>query len=237
MIDSLSAAFVLGVMGAGHCLGMCGGIAAALGFANQGVGRFRHAGILLGYNLGRISSYTLMGLIFAALFGGIDKLTPLPILRALSGFLLIGMGLYLAGWWKILTKLEALGSRLWRYIAPFGQRLMPVETPFKAVLLGAVWGWLPCGLVYSVLVLAASQPNPIEGGLVMTAFGFGTLPAVLAGSLASEFVKRVARNRWVSGLFGLAFIGYGLVTLQPVVTMLLSAMGVIDQPMMPMHHH
>lgn len=237
MFDSLSAAFVLGVMGAGHCLGMCGGIAAALGFANQGAGRVRRLLVLLGYNLGRISSYALMGLIVAAVFGGVDKLTPLPVLRALSGLLLIGMGLYLAGWWKVLTKLEALGSRLWRHIAPFGQRLMPVETPFKAVLLGVVWGWLPCGLVYSVLALAASQPNPVEGALVMAAFGLGTLPAVVGGSLASEFIKRVAGNRWVSGLFGLAFIVYGLLTLQPVVVMLLASIGVIDQPMSHMHHH
>jgi len=237
MIDSLSAAFVLGILGAGHCLGMCGGIAAALGFAVKDASKWKRYSILLGYNAGRIFSYGLMGLLFALVFGGVDKLTPVPVLRVMSGLLLIGMGLYLAGWWKVLTKLEALGARFWRLIAPIGQRLMPVESPGKAVLLGVIWGWLPCGLVYSVLALAAAQTSPTTGALVMVAFGLGTLPAVLAGGLASDVIKRVASMRSLSITFGLAFIVYGLVTLYPVAKMAVTVMSGEGSQMNHMHHH
>ncbi|WP_075185798.1 sulfite exporter TauE/SafE family protein [Teredinibacter haidensis] len=238
MSETFIAAFVLGLMGAGHCLGMCGGLAAALAFANQGKSKFHRFAILLSYNIGRIFSYGLIGWIFGFIFSNVDQLSPVPVLRAVSGVLLIAMGFYLADWWKVLTRLERLGSLLWRWISPLGRRLMPVTNTVTALFLGLLWGWLPCGLVYSVLALAAAQGEALAGAGVMVAFGLGTVPAVLAGGLASNYIKTAISNVWVRRLFGIGFIVYGIVTLLPVIKLLLVASGVLaasEQGMM--HHH
>jgi sulfite exporter TauE/SafE len=169
--------------------------------------------ILVAYNLGRIASYTLMGLLagffaeqFAAMGGGI-------ILRVLAGILLIIMGLYLADWWRGLTKLETLGRYLWVYIQPFGKRLMPVDNIPKALLLGALWGWLPCGLVYAALAMAMTQPAPVLAASAMLAFGLGTLPAVLAAGIAAQQLARVLQQRQVRMGLALIIIIFGLWTI------------------------
>ena len=139
--------------------------------------RFR---LLLAYNLGRISSYTLAGLLLG-LAGWAVANSPLVMgLRVVAALLLIAMGLYLAGWWSGLTRIEALGRGLWRYIQPLTRRFMPVTSLPRALVLGSLWGWLPCGLVYSTLLWAASQGNALDSAALMLAFGLGTLP-VLAG--------------------------------------------------------
>ncbi|SMF04331.1 hypothetical protein SAMN02745866_00340 [Alteromonadaceae bacterium Bs31] len=236
--ETLVAALLLGLMGAGHCIGMCGGLAAGLAFANGGKSAFFRFGILLSYNIGRVFSYALIGALFAFVFGGVDQLSPLPVLRLISGILLIGMGLYLADWWRGLTRLEALGGHVWKYLAPLGKKLMPVTRLDTALLLGAIWGWLPCGLVYSVLALAAVQTDPVSGAMVMAAFGLGTLPAILFGGLASAWVKRYLQNKILRVGFGIVFIAYGVYTLAPVVTMFLIALGVMEPASdHSMHHH
>jgi len=236
-MDALIPAFLLGLMGAGHCLGMCGGVAAALSFANTGRSKQHQLFILLMYNVGRILSYGFLGALFAFLLGGVEKLSPVPILRVVSGLLLVAMGLYLADWWRVLSRLEALGAGLWKFISPIASRLMPARNLRSALMLGLLWGWLPCGLVYSVLSYASAQGEILSGALVMIAFGVGTLPAVLAGGLASKFVNTLVSKRWLRVVFGIGFIGYGLVTLVPVVTLALVALGVSDAPMNVMHHH
>lgn len=232
--EAVGAAFMLGLMGAGHCLGMCGGVAAALAFANQAQGKIYSFLVLLTYNLGRILSYAVIGGVAALLAGFVDELTPIPLLRTLSGILLIGMGLYLGDWWKILVRLEKLGGGLWRIVSPLGKKLMPVENLRSALLLGLIWGWLPCGLVYSALVYAAGQGSIAGGGLVMLAFGVGTLPAVFAGGLAGDLVKKLISHIFVRRVFGLGFIAYGVYTLVPVGKMLLIALGVIEPAPMSM---
>ena len=233
MIESqvLLTAFVLGVMGAGHCLGMCGGLAAALAFANNGRSRAHRIAILLGYNFGRVCSYALIGALFGFVFGNFQQLSPVPILRTLSGVLLIAMGLYLADWWRGLVKLEKLGSVVWKPLAPLAKKLMPVTHIQQSLILGLIWGWLPCGLVYSALVLAAAQGTALAGGVTMLAFGFGTIPAVFAGGLASQTLKNVVTNGYVRQVFGTGFIVYGLHTLWPVLTMGLVAMGLLEPSM------
>ncbi|TVZ39944.1 hypothetical protein P886_4360 [Alteromonadaceae bacterium 2753L.S.0a.02] len=234
--ESIAAAFMLGILGAGHCLGMCGGIAAALAFANQANGKVYSLFILMTYNLGRILSYALIGGVAASMAGLLDELTPLPILRTLSGVLLVGMGLYLADWWRALAVLEKAGSRIWKIFAPLSQKLMPVKNVQGALLLGFIWGWLPCGLVYSALVYAAAQANFGGGFTVMLVFGLGTMPAVLAGGLASDYIKKTIAHAWVRRFFGVIFIAYGLYTLYPVVKLLLTVLGIIE-PSHTMHHH
>lgn len=205
--------FTLGLVSSAHCIGMCGGIMGALTMAIPKDARTQRWMILVAYNLGRIASYTAMGLLagffaqqFAALGGGI-------ILRVLAGILLIAMGLYLANWWRGLTKLETLGRYLWVYLQPLGKPLMPVNNISKALLLGALWGWLPCGLVYAALATAMTQPAPVLAAGAMLAFGLGTLPAVLAAGIAAQQLARILQQPQVRMGLALVIILFGLWTI------------------------
>lgn len=193
----LVSALVLGLLGGGHCLGMCGGLMGALTLAIPPEQRARRFRLLLAYNLGRILSYALAGLLLG-LAGWALASGPFALaLRIVAGLLLISMGLYLAGWWSGLTRIEALGRGLWQYIQPLAGRLLPVSSLPRALLLGTLWGWLPCGLVYSTLLWAASQGDAIDSALLMLAFGLGTWPVLLATGLAAERLTALLRRRGV----------------------------------------
>ncbi|AZL69804.1 sulfite exporter TauE/SafE family protein [Pseudomonas oryziphila] len=213
LIPLLGSALVLGLLGGGHCLGMCGGLMGALTLAIPPQQRNRRLRLLLAYNLGRILSYAAAGLLLG-LAGVALASSPLAVgLRVVAALLLIAMGLYLAGWWSGLTRIEALGRGLWRHIQPLATRLLPVSSLPRALLLGALWGWLPCGLVYSTLLWAASQGDALHSGALMLAFGLGTWPVLLATGLAAERVGSVLRKRGVRMAGGLLVILFGLWTL------------------------
>lgn len=212
-LPPLLAAWVFGLLGGAHCIGMCGGIMSALAFAVPPSMRrpARMAGLLLGYNAGRIASYMLAGALAAAL-GTLVSLAPAArlVLEAVAAVMLILMALYIANWWKGLLALESLGRRLWRYIEPVGRRLMPVVHLPQAVALGALWGWLPCGLVYSMLAWSMATAAPIEGALLMGAFGLGTLPALLATGMAARALAGLIRHRATRTVAALVIIGFAL---------------------------
>ncbi|MGL6251303.1 MAG: sulfite exporter TauE/SafE family protein, partial [Billgrantia desiderata] len=188
-LPPLLAAFVFGLLGGAHCIGMCGGIMSALTFAVPPSMRSpaRLSGLLLGYNLGRIFSYMDAGALVASL-GTLVALTPAARvgLQVFAAIMLILMALYIANWWKGLLRVEALGRRLWRHLEPFGKRLMPVVKVPQAIALGAVWGWLPCGLVYSMLAWSLATADPLFGAALMAAFGLGTLPSLLVTGFAAR---------------------------------------------------
>lgn len=212
-IDLLGA-FVVGLLGGVHCAGMCGGIVGALSFGVQGG---RSLSILLAYNLGRIGSYTLAGGLMGALGFYFSGLLPVQnaqrVLLTLAALFLILMGLYLAGWWNGLSKVEQAGGVLWRRIEPIGRRLLPVRSVAQALPLGALWGWLPCGLVYSALVWTVSAGGAVEGAMLMFAFGLGTLPNLLLMGVAANQLSRWVRNPVVRALAGLLVVGFGLMLL------------------------
>lgn len=213
LLPLLSSALILGLLGGGHCLGMCGGLMGALTLAIPQEQRSRRLRLLLAYNLGRILSYATAGLLLG-LAGWALGNSPLATgMRVVAALLLIAMGLYLAGWWSGLTRIEGLGRGLWRYIQPIANRLLPVSSAPRALLLGALWGWLPCGLVYSTLLWAASQGNALDSALLMLAFGLGTWPVLLATGLAAERTRAVLRKRGVRIAGGLLVILFGLWTL------------------------
>ncbi|MCU7238012.1 sulfite exporter TauE/SafE family protein [Pseudomonas peradeniyensis] len=213
LIPLLGSALVLGLLGGGHCLGMCGGLMGALTLAIPPEQRGRRLRLLLAYNLGRILSYAAAGLLLG-LAGVALASSPLAIgLRVIAALLLISMGLYLAGWWSGLTRIEALGRGLWRHVQPVATRLLPVSSLPRALLLGALWGWLPCGLVYSTLLWAASQGDALHSAALMLAFGVGTWPVLLATGLAAERVGALLRKRSVRVAGGLLVILFGLWTL------------------------
>lgn len=210
---TLAAAFMLGLLSSAHCVGMCGGIMGALALAIPASERRRRALLLLSYNLGRILSYTLMGVLAGLFVDALAGSGGVPWLRLLAGLLLIAMGLYLGNWWRGLTWLERGGSYLWRYLQPLGRRLMPVTRLPQALGLGAIWGWLPCGLVYTALAYATTQAQAFNAGAVMLAFGLGTLPAVLATGLAAQRLTQLLRRPRLRWSFAILIIVFGLWTI------------------------
>ncbi len=213
LVPLLVSALILGALGGGHCLGMCGGLMGALTLAIPAEQRSRRLGLLLAYNLGRILSYTAAGLL-AGLGGWALASSPAAdALRTLAALLLIAMGLYLAGWWSGLNRIEAIGRGLWHRIQPVATRLLPVDSLPRALLLGALWGWLPCGLVYATLLWAASQGSALESALLMLAFGLGTLPLLVATGLAAEHLSAWLRQRRVRVAGGILVMLFGLWTL------------------------
>lgn len=187
-------------MGGVHCLGMCGGIVSALSLsqARLNAPTPSQLPILLAYNAGRIASYALAGALVSGLTAAAVHQSGLPAmqqaLRIIAALFMVSLGLYLAGLWPGLAHLEKGGMVLWRRLEPLGRRFMPVQSVGQAIPLGMVWGWLPCGMVYSVLIWSMSAGSALEGALLMLAFGLGTLPnLLLMGLLAnrlSQFVRR-----------------------------------------------
>ncbi|WP_054884111.1 sulfite exporter TauE/SafE family protein [Pseudomonas sp. NBRC 111130] len=213
LLPLLGSALVLGLLGGGHCLGMCGGLMGALTLAIPPEQRGRRLRLLMAYNLGRILSYACAGLLLGLAGWALASSPAAMALRVVAALLLIAMGLYLAGWWSGLTRIEALGRGLWRHIQPAASRLMPVSSVPRALLLGALWGWLPCGLVYSTLLWAASQGNAGYSAALMLAFGLGTWPILLATGLAAERVNAVLRRRSVRVVGGVLVVLFGIWTL------------------------
>jgi len=209
---SLLSALLVGLLGGGHCAGMCGGIVGAVSLSLPG--SKPRTGYLLAYNLGRIVSYGAAGMLAGAIGASgffLEHVLPVErVLYALANLMLILLGLYLAGIWRGVVVLEALGGRLWRRLQPWSKRLLPVRTLPQALALGSLWGWLPCGLVYSVLVAALATGSPACGAALMLAFGLGTLPALLAMGMAAVRLRTVLQHQWVRRISGLAVIGFGV---------------------------
>ncbi|SCZ61936.1 sulfite exporter TauE/SafE family protein [Thiohalomonas denitrificans] len=217
---SLAAAFLAGLLGGVHCIGMCGGIVGALGLGLPPGVREKHYGVLpylLGYNAGRLISYTLAG----ALFGGVGVVAAnllavnqaQHVLQFVAGFFMVALGLYLGGWWFGIARLERVGGGVWRRLEPLGRKLLPVRTLPQAVAMGLVWGWLPCGLVYSILIWAIAAGSAVEGALLLLAFGLGTLPNLLAMGLFAARLAAWTRQVWVRRIAGATVIAFGVATL------------------------
>ena len=222
------AVFLVGLLGGTHCAAMCGGIVGALSAQMSarlaGVGPRRPAWSLhLAYNLGRIGSYTVAGAIMGAigsmglLFNGV-----LPVQMALyvaANLMLIALGLYLSGVTQALAFTERLGQRLWARIQPLTGRFLPARSISQALPLGMLWGWLPCGMVYSVLTTALLSGSATSGAGLMLAFGLGTLPNLLLAGLVLKRLGDAARARTVRLVSGLLVLGFGVFGLANATTL------------------
>ncbi len=223
---SYLAAFVTGLLGGGHCAGMCGGIVGALTFGLPEKIRNHFPSTLpyqLGYNLGRISSYVLAGAIMGGLGMLLSEVMPIyPVQQALlviAAVFMILLGLYLGGWWTGLARIERVGGRLWTLIEPYARRLLPVRSPGQAWMLGLVWGWLPCGLVYTMLVWTVSSGSVLKGAGLMLAFGLGTLPNLFAMGMVAGSLAHWSKDIRVRRLAGVLVIALGLFALAEVFGM------------------
>lgn len=209
-------AFIVGLLGGVHCLGMCGGVVGTLTFnlsPQHQLSQWKMFPFQLAYNLGRITSYTLAGALIGGLAASLTNLVPfLPFqqgLQVFAGIFMILLGLYLAGWYAGLIHIERLGGKLWQKIQPYTTKFSPVSKLHQAYAYGLVWGWLPCGLVYSVLIMAFSSTSVLGGAGVMLAFGLGTLPNLLLIGIFAFYFTRWARKLWVKRLAGFSVILMG----------------------------
>jgi sulfite exporter TauE/SafE len=225
------AALMLGLLGGGHCLVMCGGIGASLGLASDE--RHRYRTVLL-FQLGRIGSYTLLGAGLGALLGLVGESARgiLPILRILSAVLLVAMGCYLAGWWQGLLQLEKSGQIIWRKVQPLAARLLPIKRARDAVLVGACWGFLPCGLIYTALAYSATAANSLHSAALMFCFGLGTLPVLFASGVAGQQLVASLRKKALRISAAVLLIGFGLWTGGSVLLPMISGNTAQHE-----HHH
>lgn len=209
----IAAAFVTGLLGSAHCFGMCAGISGLFAVNASAASLRRDIPMAVTYNLGRVLSYAFLGAIVALLGQSVVDAIPdmaAPV-RLASGLLIVIVGLQVAFNWRVLLPVEKAGARIWNRIAPAAKGLLPVTSMPKALGLGLLWGWLPCGLVYSVLLVAATTANPANGVAVMLSFGFGTMPAMIAtGVSASKLAGFMSRRRLGAGLL---IVVLGLATL------------------------
>ena len=223
----LTTAFLAGLLGSGHCFGMCGGIAAGLGAMSKGRGVVP----ALQFNLARLVSYAALGLIAATVLGGVSNLVPIGRwLRILTAVMILLIGLRFLFDFRGIEFIERGGAGLWKKIMPFAMKAGGRQDALGRLLLGACWGFIPCGLVYTVLMTAASTANPVSGAVTMLAFGAGTLPSMLGLTVAAPALSAFLEDRTVRRL-----IGFALVIL--AVWTLLMIWGAMTQGQMSHAHH
>jgi sulfite exporter TauE/SafE len=224
---SFASAFLLGLFSTVHCIGMCGGIIGALSLSLPIEIRSKKSRLFVfvtTYNIGRLLSYTLAGLIAGAVGTGVLASTGFDqghaVLQYVGVGMMIAIGIYLAGWLPQMAIVEKIGVPLWKKLEPVGRKLLPVASLPKALAYGMIWGWLPCGLVYFVLIWALTAGDAFGGALMMLAFGLGTLPTLLTAGFMTSWVTRFARSP----------------TARMVVGLLIIAMA-IGSLFIPMEHH
>jgi sulfite exporter TauE/SafE len=212
---NLLSVFLVGLLGGTHCVGMCGGIVGALSLQLPDQApqwRFH-----LAYSTGRIASYVLVGAVAGAAGASsllLSSILPVKqVLYLLANLLLVALGLYLAGLSSLVLRIEGVGAAVWQRLQPFSRRLLPVRSVPQALALGALWGWVPCGLTYSMLISALASGSALGGGTLMLVFGLGTLPNLLAMGYFARQLKEFMQNRMVRLAAGLLVGGFGVLGL------------------------
>ncbi len=215
------AALTTALVGGLHCAGMCGGFIGALQLNRPP--QVPASRLALGYHAGRITSYTLAGVLVGQLGGVLyaSQVLPIQVGLLIAGslmLLLIGLTMFGAGarWMK---SIEVVGLWLWKRISPFARKVYPPRSLQQAYVAGLAWGWIPCGMVYGVLPLALVAGGAWQGALVMLAFGLGTLPNLVAVDVAVHAVGRGVGTRdglmaraavWIRPLAGALIVLFGV---------------------------
>jgi sulfite exporter TauE/SafE len=236
--STLFPVFLVGLLGSVHCVGMCGGIVGAFSVATPERRPFpvpvltqsRSPAIAMpsaplrsvAYNAGRITSYAAIGALAGGLAGGARTVAGLASFQTagywVANLMLVALGLYLLNAWSGLARLELAGQALWRRIRPLTTHFLPADSAGKLFGLGMLWGWLPCGMVYGVLLTAMAAGSAVDGALVMLAFGAGTLPALTLLGVAGSRLSAWSRRPGVRLAAGLLVLGFGVLGLTRAAT-------------------
>ncbi len=227
---TLTSAFLLGIFSTMHCIGMCGGIIGALSLSLPVEVRNhkpRLFAFVMSYNIGRLASYTLAGLLAGAIGTGLMQAAGFDqghaTLRLVGITMMVAIGVYLTGWLPQIASIEKIGIPVWKRLEPIGRKLMPVSSIPRALSYGLIWGWLPCGLVYFVLIWALTAGDAFMGAMTMLAFGLGTLPTLVTAGFMTSWITRLAQSSRARQIVGLLIIAM--------------AIGSLFIPMEPLHHH
>ena len=205
----LTTAFMTGLLGSGHCFGMCGGIAAGLG----ALSRRRAIVPALQFNLARLGSYMVLGLIAAAILGGLGELKQAGrYFRMITAALIFLIGLRFLFDFRGADVIERGGAGLWKKLQPLALKAGQRQDGIGRLSLGLLWGLIPCGLVYTVLMTAASTADPVSGAATMLAFGLGTLPAMLGLTAAAPVLATFLADKTVRRVIGFALVVLALWT-------------------------
>ena len=208
-------AVAAGLFGSAHCLGMCGGLSGLFAMHAGAKSTTSQPVLAVTYNLGRIVSYASLGALSAYLGQGLTDVLPglaVPI-RLTAGLVIVLMGIQIAFGWQLLGPVEKVGSYLWRLVSPLTRHVLPVTSAPKALALGLLWGLLPCGLVYSMLLVAMAGSDPLQGAVVMLAFGIGTMPSMLLTGLGAASLKNFLSNKRRALVAGLLLVAIGIATM------------------------
>lgn len=210
-------ALVVGLIGTTHCAGMCGGIAGVLSIGTESLPTGSRLLRVFAYNAGRIASYTAAGALAGAAGASLGGLLPPDVARhvamGVSAAFMIMLALYMVGRGGLLVQLERLGGRLWQRLKPLGLRLLPARNTGQAFALGLVWGWLPCGLVYTALAWSLASGSAVRGAVLMLGFGLGTLPGLMTMGMAGSWLLAWRERPLVRYAAGLVLVGFAVTTL------------------------
>ncbi len=227
--------FLIGLLGGVHCVGMCGGIVGAFSVAtprrpfpvpvltqDSWFSEATGSGLrVLAFNAGRIGSYLIAGAL-AGLLGNIPAMMNIAMLQRggywLANLMLVALGLTLMGAWQGLSRVEKLGQWAWQGLQPLSRHCLPVTTVWQALALGALWGWVPCGMVYSVLMTALVTGSAAHGASVMLAFGLGTLPLLFSMGMLGSRLQANLQTPVVRTLAGWLVLMFGLLGLYRAAT-------------------
>jgi len=210
----ISMAFMTGLMGTGHCIGMCGGLVGALSLSEAG----QKGGWLfhLLYNVGRITTYTFIGAVVGWLGSALAytdqfKLLTRSLLLASDVFIiLIGLGTAGLFAWLNATSFDFTGPT--KAITAAVNSLRKLPPGIAALPLGLLFGFIPCGYLYAVAITAAQSAEVTTGALMLLAFGLGTAPALLIFGSAAHWLSGRVRA-WMLRTAGLLVAGMGVINL------------------------
>lgn len=191
---------LIGLLGSAHCIGMCGGLQQL--FIKMSPSQ--HHSILPLYHLGRLISYTLITLFVATILSRFASQTagliPYALgIRLLAALIIIAMGLNYFIRLPRPTFFRLATDKLWQQLRVIARPVLPPRNRFQVVLVGLVWGWLPCSLVYSALTIALAAETVLGSVIAMLCFGLGTMPALLGmGFLTRYFQQQEKMQQWLA---------------------------------------
>ena len=213
---TLGAALLLGFAASGHCLAMCGGISGALGIATaKGADGRSRASLLVAYQVGRMFSYAIAGGLLGGALGFVVAMVDVQAVH--TGLRVLSAVALLVAAFVALGMLRDPGSRIgrlvWPQLAPLGRRFLPVTGVTRALGFGMVWGWMPCGFAYTVMLIAALEQDAIRSAATMLAFGIGTAPAMIAAAFGAQSAAGFAAGNAGRRVAGGALIASAALTL------------------------
>lgn len=199
----LSGAFFIGFAAQTHCVGMCGPVIGILGMNNS----YKRIPAAILYNLGRISTYTLLGVLGGLIATSVADITPIQYaIRYIAGAIMIFIALQLFGMPQFLGVIERPFQYIWKPIQRFSQRFFPIRTALGTYTVGMVWGLLPCGAVYGPLAVAMGAGSVAKSAGIMFAFGLGTLPIMIGLAVFGNFVGHFFAKKGVRMIAGIVVL-------------------------------